>query len=212
MSKIISHIDYPHRISEKDIREYDDLLIKFPFFQTAHLILTKGLLNIDSVRYNRQLRKVAAFSIDRKSLFKLITQNNPKQKKSSEKIKQKIGNPLEFNSEEKHSFSEWLTLSKMKKIERVAKTEHTDLIKKFIDKKLSVSEPKKENFFKATDVARESLIENYELVTPTLAKVYLEQGHYKKAISAYEKLSLKYPEKKSLFAKQIKLINNLKEK
>jgi hypothetical protein len=40
----------------------------------------------------------------------------------------------------------------------------------------------------------------------------LEQGHYEKAISAYEKLSLKYPEKNSLFANQIKLINKLKEK
>ena len=62
------------------------------------------------------------------------------------------------------------------------------------------------------DVAKESLIENESLVTPTLAKVYLEQGHYDKAISAYTKLCLKYPEKNSLFANQIKLINKLKEK
>jgi len=45
-----------------------------------------------------------------------------------------------------------------------------------------------------------------------LAKVYLEQGHFEKAILAYKKLSLKYPEKNSFFANQIKLINKLKEK
>ena len=65
---------------------------------------------------------------------------------------------------------------------------------------------------KATDAAKESLIENNELVTPTLAKVYLEQEHYGKAILAYEKLILKYPEKSSFFADQIKLINKLNKK
>ena len=60
--------------------------------------------------------------------------------------------------------------------------------------------------------AKESLIENDEIVTETLARVYLEQAHYDKAIAAYEKLSLKYPQKSSFFAKQIKLIHDLKEK
>ena len=60
--------------------------------------------------------------------------------------------------------------------------------------------------------AEESLIENPEIVTETLARVYLEQGHYEKAIAAYEKLSLKYPQKSSFFANQIKLIYDLKQK
>ena len=58
-----------------------------------------------------------------------------------------------------------------------------------------------------------SLIEKDELkVTETLARVYLEQGHLDKAIEAYKKLSLKYPKKSSLFAEQIKLIEDLKKK
>ncbi len=55
--------------------------------------------------------------------------------------------------------------------------------------------------------------ENQELITDTLAQIYIKQGFYEKAIHAYEKLSLKYPEKNSYFADQIRkikqIINNL---
>lgn len=47
------------------------------------------------------------------------------------------------------------------------------------------------------------------LVTETLAKVYIRQKHYKKAIQAYEILMLKYPEKSTFFADQISEIKKL---
>ena len=49
------------------------------------------------------------------------------------------------------------------------------------------------------------------LMTETLAKVYLEQKKYQKAIQAYEILILKYPEKSSFFADRISDIKNLQQ-
>jgi len=46
------------------------------------------------------------------------------------------------------------------------------------------------------------------LMTETLAKVYLQQNNYHKALQAYKILSLKYPEKSGFFADQIRSINN----
>tara|TARA_S200000501_G_C20800830_1_gene733964 strand:- start:468 stop:1121 length:654 start_codon:yes stop_codon:yes gene_type:complete len=212
LSKLIKN---PQQISSTDISYLDTIILENPYFQTGHILIARGLLNINSIRYNKQLKKAAAYSIDRTKLFELITIKNNKHYKNKTNDQQKetttkleIGNPLDFQKNEMHSFSEWLNILNAKKIKR----KKPELIDEFLKKDVKLSKPKKEVFFKAINIAKESLINNEELVTPTLAKVYLEQGHYEKAISAYNKLILKYPKKSSLFASQIKLIKELNKK
>ena len=53
--------------------------------------------------------------------------------------------------------------------------------------------------------------DNAQLMTETLARVYLEQKKYQKAIQAYEILILKYPEKSSFFADRIKDIRIIQQ-
>jgi len=84
------------------------------------------------------------------------------------------------------------------------------LIDKFIETNPRIV-PKTENIVNE-DISKESVTEHESFFTDTLAQIYIKQGHYAKAIFAYEKLSLKYPEKSTYFAGQIskikKLINN----
>ncbi len=72
---------------------------------------------------------------------------------------------------------------------------------------LEINRPQTE-FFSPENMAKMSLAENEDFVTETLAGIYAKQGNSKKAISAYEKLSLKFPEKSNYFAR---LIQKLKE-
>jgi hypothetical protein len=57
----------------------------------------------------------------------------------------------------------------------------------------------------------ENVLYSDELMTETLAKLLVKQKKYKKAISAYKILSLKYPEKNVFFAGQIQKIKNLQQ-
>lgn len=136
-----------------------------------------------------------------------------------------IGKPFNFNKTEIHSFNEWLKLTKLKPIERdddeTLSTEKTiskedkKRSKKFalIDKFIT-SNPKinpNSNTVSKENLAKANMIQPEALMTETLARIYLEQKNYKKAIQSYKILSLKYPEKSSFFANQIKAIEHLQE-
>ncbi len=130
--------------------------------------------------------------------------------------------PLYFKKEDAHSFSEWLKLTSATPIIRDEKEETSskkqqnfDLIDKFIQDKPKLT-PKKES---SGNKENKNLANQYmqapeAVMTETLAKVYLHQKNYKKAILAYKILILKYPEKSGFFADQIRAINkqiNLKD-
>jgi hypothetical protein len=190
-------------IDKKEIKELNEIIQKYPYFQTTHLLLCKGLHNTESIRYKTQLRKAGSYSANRKILYKLINSGKSKTNKSQEKII--LGN-------EYHSFLDWLYIIKAEKINRFDNKKSDIIIGRFIENQPKISQINKHQFFKPSDIAKKSILENHDLVTETLAKVYVKQNHFEKAILAYQKLSLKYPQKSSYFAEQIKIITKLKNK
>lgn len=133
-----------------------------------------------------------------------------------------------FDPGSTHSFTEWLKHAKKAKAseekeqQEELKQEETaqpkkrtrkdidDLIDKFISEEPKISRPSpKQDFFSPVNKARQSVQEDDEFVTETLANIYLKQGSYAKAIKTYETLSLKFPEKKLYFAARIKEIKKI---
>ncbi|KFF06639.1 tetratricopeptide repeat protein [Flavobacterium reichenbachii] len=154
-----------------------------------------------------------------------------KQEESSESVKNaiehlEIGKPLDFSANEKHSFQEWLQLARTEPIDRTNETSEevkkneaddeeerkkkAEIIDKFIETnpKISPIKPTGINPTVLIDINKE---DNSYLMTETLARVYLEQKKYTKAIQAYEILILKYPEKISFFADRISDIRILQQ-
>ena len=213
-------------MTREDLLGLNNLCQEYPYCASLHKLRLKALNQAGSEKYNNELKMTAAISGNRTLLFEYITKNsitlykNEVVKHIITKPKEilQLGKPLKFDESEKHSFKEWLKLTHFKPIDRndnldkktkLKPTEKTTKIVNFIKASKNKELPKKE-FFSPTNSALESLTENNNLMTETLAKVYLEQGHYEKAITAYEILSLKYPQKSSLFANQIKAIKQIK--
>lgn len=130
-----------------------------------------------------------------------------------------LGKPLEFNKNDRYSFEEWLQLSTKKSFDIKTKKEETNTSEKnkkeakmaqintFIATNPKISPPLPST--KKITIKDAEKINKEALMTETLARVYLEQKKYKKALQAYKILSLKYPEKNSFFATQIKVIQKL---
>jgi hypothetical protein len=74
-----------------------------------------------------------------------------------------------------------------------------DLIDRFIQSETPPPSRKAE-FFTPQSAAKKSLDDSAGLVSETLARIYEKQGNFQKAIDAYRKLALKYPEKSAYFA------------
>jgi hypothetical protein len=79
------------------------------------------------------------------------------------------------------------------------------ILDKFIRENPRISRPKAE-FYNPANMAKQSVEENEDIATETLAKLYVNQGHIKKAIRTYEKLCLIYPHRITYFADLIQKI------
>ncbi len=66
------------------------------------------------------------------------------------------------------------------------------------------------SFYSPSKMAKQSIEESEEIVTETLAKIYVAQNHIDKAIWAYEVLALRFPSKSAYFATQIKTLKDRK--
>jgi len=220
-------LNHPEKINALLTDKLEKVIKVYPYFQSARILYLKGLQNQKSFKFNNTLKKTAAYVSDRSVLFDYIitkketSYNNDKtdilelhKKISNDKVKSvkdalQIGQPFSFNISEKHSFNEWLKLSQQNTvIQQNSKNLKFNLIDKFIKNKPKIKPTHdKEN----KSIISQGIQENSDIMTETLASVYLEQKKYEKAITAYTILSLKYPEKSSFFANRIKAVKFLQK-
>lgn len=121
------------------------------------------------------------------------------------------GTKIEFSESQKKDTNEVRQIPDFELDEGTNRSSSFDLIEKFIEENPAFVPNRLELSELREDISVSSITENEDLVTETLAEVYTSQKLYAKAISIYEKLILKFPEKKAYFATRIEnLRNNIK--
>jgi hypothetical protein len=282
-----------------EIREVIDM---FPYFQSAHLLLLKGLHDNSDIKFDSQLRQSALQISDRAILYYLLNRKKPEKNDSapdkiitsdlaeatvdvqqvvietgrnSQELIAEIEKEAETKEEAKNSdfslhgiprsllateetdadesvnvvylfdddeekqdenvrymdpsiiISEPVDLLELDlSADNITDTEETpeyeadlavsgtpsrkqlqnELIDKFILTNPRIEPVRDKSDHPVEDKSKQYTEEKGSFVTETLAKIYINQGYYSKAIDIYEELCLKFPEKSSYFAAQIEKI------
>ena len=183
-----------------------------PVFNIATKVETPIEVIEDTVDFQSQ--DEFTFELLPKEIFEETILDEPIVEKLEVTLSEEFCPPVQFNQNDTHSFSDWLKISSFKPIDRntepvkkASLEEKLDLIEEFIVKNPKIEPIKEKTIEEST---KPQITENEEIMTETLARVYVLQHKYADAISAYQILSLKFPEKSSFFADQIKQIEVLR--
>lgn len=264
--QMFRYMDDPSLLNERTLGELKEILEEFPYFQTAHLLYARNLMNESNFRFSGQLKTCAVYATDRAVLYHLLHPKSEKhlpEKSPEVEVMIKKHEPvISFELAEETPITETNLISTEEKTDRArgkgsfdllnfepgemgyklegAESENDkplselakDLRKLAVKKENAPQEQPKEDLIARfirenptiqargthlrqsdeTTGPEEEHKDTDDFITETLARIYLKQGFYQKAIKAFQRLSLKYPEKSAYFARQIEEITKLLNK
>jgi len=186
----------PDGLNHETLTGFRELTENYPFFQAGWLLYLKNLKVTGSTQFEATLKKAAPLVPDRRQLYRLLLPENESFAKSDYFSRMVVREA--YNSDE-------VTQQKPENslIDRFLSSDHGPIK---LDKSGNEHfQEKSEN-----EIVAKSVNESDELITETLAMIYFQQKNYDKALEAFQKLSLKYPEKSVYFASRIEEIEKLK--
>jgi len=184
-----------HLLNTETLTELKKLVEKYPYFQPGWMLYLKNLNKENSQEFDEVLKQSAIHISERKLLYRFLHTESDNFKELPDK---KIGAQPYLNIESDNEAQGKETL-----VDKFLASDSTSMIRNY-------NEANKREQVSDNEVVKNSLSEDEEMITETLAMLYYQQKKYDKALDAFKKLSLKYPEKSVYFATRIEEIEKLK--
>ena len=231
-------INHPERLDRDTLYELRSMLALNPYFQTARLLMLQNLYLLHDAAFDEELRRAALYITDRKVIFNMVeaahyqlrkqTHAAPSttqpQKANESRTVALIDTFLDSIPEDDEprekkrrptpadaaiDYVAYLLETEMDdEQEDAPQLKGHDLIDTFLQQekgRIPLSELPEET----PDESEQDDDSDEEYFTETLARIYIKQGRYQKALDIINRLSAKYPKKNAYFADQIRFLEKL---
>ncbi len=198
---IIQWIRHPEMLNTATLYELRTMVARYPAFQSLRLLYLKNLYLLHDENFGHELRKSVLYVPDRRVLFYFIEGEISLMKPARD------AKPVVELTKEEPSVDRTLTLINSFLLERP--DDQPLESEQALGSNNSVYVLTEDNINDDVEDENESEELDDGYFTETLAKIYLKQHRYSKALEIIRKLYLKYPKKNIYFADQIRFLEKI---
>jgi tetratricopeptide (TPR) repeat protein len=225
-------IEHPEQLDKETLHKLREYVAVAPYHQVARLLYLQNLFLLHDASFGDELRRAALFIPNRKVLFDMVEGNNYEVRQAPV-VAQEAVSTTETADRTQSLIDSFLATTIETGVERNRKlttadatTDYAAFLLTMDDIEPETAEPDtridsyldrggerivlQENPEYTPDLSDSSVMgAEEEYFTETLAKIYIKQGNYDKAIEIITRLNLNYPKKSSYFADQLRFLRKL---
>ena len=232
--QVIDYIRQPESLDSQSQEHLRSIVDKYPYYHAARILLLRTLYQMHDPSFDEQLRKAAIYVPARRTLFQMFqapslkpesptkrTARAEHAEEGSQRTESLIDSFLDTIPQQHHNTPRIVDatvdyMAYLMQMESGAGNSNTPRMagQDYIDDFLI----KNEGRFDLEDLPEEETPHNIPetkndtgtgVLTEAMARIYIKQGKYDKAIEIIRRISLKYPKKNRYFADQIRFLEKL---
>ena len=214
-------INHPERMNGATLYQLRTIVARYPYFQKARLLLLCNLYLLHDPDFNTELRRSVFYMADRRELWRFVNGLSESLQTSMAEVAADDGEAKGLSTDHTMSLiDDFLQTVSMESDSLVpdgstatdylttvglsSDAEHPSQETDAADVSETLEKPEK---MEPSDGSEEEL--EPEFLTETLARIYIKQKKYDRALAIIRSLYLNFPEKSIYFADQIRFLEKL---